>query len=29
VVLPVVALAVWSVVFGMYAARRFRWDPRR
>jgi ABC-2 type transport system permease protein len=29
VVLPVVGLAVWSVVFGWYAARRFRWDARR
>jgi ABC-2 type transport system permease protein len=29
VVLPVVGLVAWSVVFGMYAARRFRWDQRR
>jgi ABC-2 type transport system permease protein len=29
VVLPVVGLAVWSVVLGWYAARRFRWDARR
>lgn len=29
VVLPVAGLAVWSVAFGTYAARRFRWDARR
>lgn len=29
VVLPVAGLALWSVVLGTYAARRFRWDARR
>lgn len=29
VVPAVVALALWSVVFGRLAVRRFRWDPRR
>lgn len=25
---PLVALVIWPAVFGMFAARRFRWDPR-
>jgi ABC-2 type transport system permease protein len=29
VVLPVLGLIGWSVALGMFATRRFRWDPRR